>query len=352
MTQYRRNYRRRQDGGSASPRPADIYQQVTDRIIAGLEAGTVPWRKPWRTAGGMPRSMSTGRRYQGVNVMLLAMTAADRGYTSSWWGTRRQVNEQGGWIRKGQNRENGKGATYVSVWRDYVPQDADADDGAEDDPDAPGARKRVVARMVPVFNADQCQDLPERFYPKPGAPVGALAGPEAVLAAYEATPGAAPVFYDVHGEAHYDLVADQIHMPKRDEHTSAGRYYSTQFHERVHSTGHASRLARETVGHGHKFGSPGYGREELVAELGAAFLCAETGTETGDTAEQSAAYLADWLATIREDRKLVVQSASAAQKAADLIVEPSRQAQRAEDRGGELDDPDPDGEPDPGIEAA
>ncbi len=271
MTQYRRNYQRRQDGGSAS---------------------------------------STGRRYQGVNVMLLAMTAADRGYTSSWWGTRRQVSEQGGWIRKGQNRENGKGATYVSVWRDYGPQDADADDGAEDDPDAPGARKRVVARMVPVFNADQCQDLPERFYPVPGAPVEALAGPEAVLAANEATPGAA-VFYDVNGEAYYDLVADQIHMPKRDEHTSAGRYYSTQFHERVHSTGHASRLARETVGHGHKFGSPGYGREELVA-----------------------------------------QSASAAQKAADLIMEPSRQAQRAEDRGGELDDPDPDGEPDPGIEAA
>src|SRR5258707_10424595 len=87
MTRSRRNYQRRQDGGSASPRPADNYQQVTDRIIAGLEAGTVPWRRPWRTAGGMPRSMSTGRRYQGVSVMLLAMTAADRGYTSSWWST-------------------------------------------------------------------------------------------------------------------------------------------------------------------------------------------------------------------------------------------------------------------------
>jgi len=87
MTQYRRNYQRRQPGGSAGPRPADIYQQVTDRIVASLEAGTVPWRKPWRTAGGMPRSMSTGRRYQGVNVMLLAMTAWDRGYTSSWWST-------------------------------------------------------------------------------------------------------------------------------------------------------------------------------------------------------------------------------------------------------------------------
>src|SRR5260370_16569544 len=99
-------------------------------------------------------------------------------------------------------------------------------------------------------------------------------------------------------------------MPKRDEHTSAGRYYSTQFHERVHSTGHASRLARETVGHGHKVGSPGYGREELVAELGAAFLCAETGTETADTAEQSAAYLADCLPTTRADPHLFVLSAS------------------------------------------
>src|SRR5258708_19389354 len=192
MTQSRRNFQGREGGGRGSRGPGDIYKQVTDGIIAGLEAGTVPWRKPWRTAGGMPRSMSTGRRYQGVNVMLLAMTAADRGYTSSWWGTRRQVSEQGGWIRKGQNRENGKGATYVSVWRDYGPQDADADDGAEDDPDAPGARKRVVARMVPVFNADQCQDLPERFYPVPGAPVEALPGPDPVLAATEPTPRPPP----------------------------------------------------------------------------------------------------------------------------------------------------------------
>src|SRR5260370_23504776 len=167
MTQYRRNYQRRQDGGSASPRPADIYQQVTARIIAGLEAGTVPWRKPWRTAGGMPRSMSTGRRYQGVNVMLLAMTAADRGYTSSWWGTRRQVSEQGGWIRKGQNRENGKGATYVSLGRDYGPQDADADDGAEDDPDAPGARKPVSAPLFPLFKPVPSPPLPVTSHPVP-----------------------------------------------------------------------------------------------------------------------------------------------------------------------------------------
>ena len=142
MRQYGRNYQRRSPQPSRdSARPADIYQQVTDRIIADLETGTLPWRRPWRTAGGMPRSMSTGRRYQGANVMLLAMTAADRGYTSNSWSARRQVNEQGGWIRKGQNRENGQGATYITQWREYVPRDADAD-GAEDDPVEAVAWKR------------------------------------------------------------------------------------------------------------------------------------------------------------------------------------------------------------------
>jgi antirestriction protein ArdC len=353
MTQSRRNYQRRQPGESNSPRPADIYQQVTDRIVASLEAGTVPWRRPWRTAGGMPRSMSTGRRYQGVNAMLLGLTTWDRGYTSSWWGTRKQINAQGGMIRNGQNRANGKGATYICVWSERpAAEDEPESDSGQERGEESSRRTRVFAAMHPVFNADQCQDLPDRFYPVPGAPVEVLAGPEAMLAAYDAAPGSAPVFYDVRGEAYYDPAADEIHIPPRDQHTSAARFYSTGFHERVHSTGHQSRLDRDTVGHGHRFGTPGYGREELVAELGAAFLCAETGTETGDTAGQSAAYLASWLETIRADKKLVVQSASAAQKAADLIMEPSRQAQRSADRGLAAEDPDPDGKPDPGIEAA
>src|SRR5260370_122216 len=139
-------------------------------------------------------------------------------------------------IRPGCRATKGSAPSMTQYRRNYQrrqdggsasPQDADAGAGADDDPDAPGARKRVVAGMVPVFNADQGQDLPERFYPVPGAPVEALAGPEAVLAANEATPGAA-VFYDVNGEAYYDLVADHIHMPKPHEHPPAAPYYSTQ----------------------------------------------------------------------------------------------------------------------------
>ncbi len=347
MRQHGRNYQRRSPQPSRdSARPADIYQQVTDRMVAALEEGTVPWRKPWRTATGLPRSMSTGRRYQGVNAMLLGLTTWDRGYTSSWWGTRKQINAQGGMIRRGQNRTNGKGATYICVWserpaaEDELEADSDQEWGEES-----SRRTRLFAAMHPVFNADQCEGLPAGFYPEPGAPVEVLAEPEAMLAAYDAAPGSAPVFYDMRGEAYYDPAADQIHIPPRDQHTSAARYYSTGFHERVHSTGHQSRLDRDTVGHGHRFGTPGYGREELTAEMGAAFLCAATGVENDDTAGQSAAYLASWLETIRADKKSVVQAASRGQAAAELIFAPSRQAER-----------DPEPEPEPGsqggIEAA
>ncbi len=315
-------------------------------MVAALEEGTVPWHRPWRTATGLPRSMSTGHPYQGVNVMLLGLTTWDRGYTSSWWGTRKQINAQGGLIRKGQNRANGKGATYICVWserpvaEDEPEADADHEQGEEASP-----RTRVFAAMHPVFNADQCEGLPARFYPEPGAPVEEIAEPEAVLAAYDASPGAAQVFYDVHGAAYYDAAADQIHMPPRDNHTSAERYYATGYHERTHSTGHRSRLNRDTVGHGHKFGTPGYGREELVAEMGTAYLCAATGIDTPAVTEQNAAYLQSWITTIREDRKAVVNAASRAQKAADLILAPSRQAQHEPE-------PDPDRAAATDIEAA
>ena len=343
MAGHRPRYQRRQDRPGAASRYGDIYEQVNTRVLAALEAGTSPWQRPWPAAVGRPRSMSTGKPYQGVNIILTGMTAIDRGYTSCWWGTRNQINALGGHIRAGQNRANGKGATYITVWSE---RPADADEGAEQaEGEETQIKVRVYASMRPVFNADQCEGLPERFYPERGAPVEEIAEPEAVLAAYDVSPCAAQVLYDVHGAAYYDAAADQIHMPSRDNHTSAERYYATGYHERTHSTGHRSRLNRDTVGHGHKFGTPGYGREELVAEMGTAYLCAATGIDTAEVTEQNAAYLQSWITTIREDRKAVVNAASRAQKAADLILAPSRQAQHEPE-------PDPDRATATDIEAA
>ena len=329
----RRGYQRRPAGQSAADKYGDVYQQVNDRVMASLEAGAPPWRRPWPVAVGRPRSMATGQPYNGVNILLTGMTALERGYTSSWWGTKLQINKLGGNIRKGQNRAEGKGATYITVWNERpADRDEEGEEHAEaggqaaEGGDQPERRVKVYASMRGVFNADQCEGLPDRFYPDPSAPVEEIPGPEAMLAAYDASPGAAPVFYDVRGEAFYDPAADQIHMPPRDGHISAERYYATGYHERVHSSGHSSRLDRDTVGHGHKFGTPGYGREELVAEMGTAYLCAATGIDTPEVTEQNAAYLQSWVDTIREDRKAVVHAASRAQAAADLILGPSRQA--------------------------
>jgi antirestriction protein ArdC len=347
MAAARRGYQRRPAGQSPAAKYGDVYEQVNNRILASLDAGAVPWQRPWPASVGRPMSMASGQPYNGVNVLLAGMTALERGYTSPWWGTKLQINALGGHIRQGQRQSEGKGATYISVWNEREVKPTAEEVAAGADPDEP--KIKVYGSMRGVFNADQCEGLPERFYPEPGAPVEEIAEPEAVLAAYDATPGAALLLYDVHGQAYYDPDADRIHMPSRDGHISAERYYQTGYHERVHSTGHKDRLDRPEVGHGHKFGSPGYGREELVAQMGAAYLCAATGIDTPEVAEQDAAYLQSWITTIKEDKQAVVKAASGASKAADLILEPSRQA----DPGTETE-PEPEPEPayDGGIEAA
>jgi antirestriction protein ArdC len=160
-----------------------IYTEVTDRLVRALEAGTVPWQRPWALAG-RPRSLSTRKPYRGVNVLLLGITAAERGYASPFWGTSRQINALGGHIRKGQSKANDAGGTEVLLWKSAVKH--------EDDAENPGQkvdRKILLARTFYVFNADQCEGLPARFYPQAGAPVEDLADPQAVLDGYLAQPG-------------------------------------------------------------------------------------------------------------------------------------------------------------------
>jgi antirestriction protein ArdC len=338
---------RRRSGGrnTAAEKPGDVYEQVNGRIMAALESGTAPWRKPWPATVARPVSMATRKPYRGVNVLLTGMTALERGYTSPYWGTWKQIQALGGNVRYGENQQNGRGATKITIWRDARPDDEDEQPEIGEDGEEPRGRPRVYASMKGVFNADQCENLPAEFYPEPAAQLDQIETPEAVLAAYDASPGAARVCYDVGGRAYYDPAADEIHMPSLSGHTSAERYYSTRFHETAHSTGHSSRLDRPTVNDGHRFGSEGYGREELTAELGTAYLCAATGIDTAEVTEQNAAYLQSWIDTIKEDKYAVVKAASGASAAADLILGPSRQA----DPGTE---PEPEPAPVGDIEAA
>lgn len=278
----------------------DAYQLVTDRIIDALEHGVVPWKKPWRADLDAPRSLSSRKPYRGVNVFLLLWTAAAKGYASPWWGTYRQITDRGGQVRKGEH------GSVVVFWRVFEVEDAAAKGGK---------RKIPMLRYFTVFNADQCDELD---VPKlaPEADFVPLKKAEAALKRYLADGG--PTFKHGGSRAFYNPPADSLATPKPGLFDSREAYYSTLWHEVTHSTGHASRLNRDGITDPVKFGTEKYGKEELIAEMGAAFLCGETGIPP--LVDESAAYIQHWLTTIKGDPKLVVQAAGAAQKAANLVL--------------------------------
>lgn len=290
----------------------EIYQAVTDRMIQALEQGVVPWRTLW-TLAGRPRSMSTGSAYRGVNTWLLALASREHGWRSPWFGTYRQIRERGGQVRKGEK------STLVTFWKTLEKEERDRATG------------EVTARAVPmlrkfrVFNADQADGLPDRYHPEPGEE-RPIARPQAVLDGYVSQPGAPRFCHDVQGQAYYDPAADEIHLPPIAGHRSPEDYYATAYHEAAHSTGHALRLNRPGItSQDAVFGSHEYGKEELVAQMTASMLCAETGIDTDEVFQNSAAYVGGWLQTIKGDPRMVVSAAAAAQRATEKITEPSRQ---------------------------
>ena len=191
--------------------------------------------------------------------------------------------------------------------------------------------KRFVLRTFTVFNADQTEGLPAKFYGKPEVPeFTELADAQAVLDGYFAADGAPKLAHKAGDSAHYTTDGtDTVVLPKREQFRSPGAYYATAFHEAAHSTGWMSRLGRDGIVKFDHFGTGQYAREELIAEMGAAFLSAETGTDPGQL-EQSAAYLATWLGALKDDKKLVVSAAAAAQRAAEFITSAGAEAGEAE----------------------
>ena len=304
-----------------------VHDQITDRMIKALETGTVPWQKPWGAMGGWPRSMGTGNRYQGVNVLVLGMTAAERGYNSNWWGTYKQIQKLGGQVMKGQNEREGKGGTTV-LWAETRQHETDELDPKTGEPKL---EQYTVSSSAKVFNAAQCEGLPERFYPQLGT-TEILAEPQAVLDGYLQSGG--PELEHVPGDRAYYRTdgSDRIVMPLRTQFKTPSLYYLTGFHESVHSTGAPKRLDRPGIADFDHFGTGQYAEEELVAQMGAAFLLEETGILDDRLFDNSAAYVESWLGKLANDRTLVVKAASAASKAADLITEPTRQAQIAADK--------------------
>jgi antirestriction protein ArdC len=289
------------------------YDIVTDRIVAALESGTAPWRQPWPAALDGPRNID-GRPYRGVNVWLLLAVAQAEGYSSPYWLTFNQCQAKGGHVRKGAR------STPVVFWKQLRVTETD-DDGDR-------REKRIpLLRYFNVFNLEQCEGIP--------APAvvqlpqhDPIAQAEAIVAGMPHQPGVRR-----QGDAAwYAPVLDLVQVPALNLFRRPDDFYSTLFHELGHATGHQSRLGRSGIMDRARFGSDEYGREELVAEMTAAFLCGETGILPA-TIENTTAYLANWITAIKEDRKAVVLAAGAAQKAADYILgqldrqEPAHQLQ-------------------------
>lgn len=283
----------------------DIYQAVTDRILELLDKGTVPWRHPVSGAGGdgFPKNLASGKPYRGINVFLLACTAMTQGYGSSYWLTYRQAKERGGQVRKGEK------SSLVVFWKKYKTEDRET-----------GEDKTVpVIRHYNVFNAEQCDGIeapdlnqPDKADAPPFEPIEEAAR---IVKGYAQGPA---VITGGH-QACYQPLADTVRMPEAERFESPESYYATLFHELVHSTGHSSRLDRGLDKNLRPFGSPDYSKEELIAEMGAAFLAAAAGISP-QTIEQSAAYIDGWRRKLKGDKKLVIQASGAGQRASDRIL--------------------------------
>lgn len=280
-------------------KPVDVYELVNNRIIELMEAGTVPWRKPW-TDRGVPMNAISKRPYRGVNVMLLNSYDFSHNLFLTW----QQIKAIGGSVLKG---EKGIFVVFTKMTEKEVEKNGSME-----------KEKKYMLRYYKVFNLEQCKDIPPEFMPKENNE--AL---EPLLECYAIveTMKDAPKILHKKADAFYVPSEDYINMPKRKLFKSIEDYYGVLFHELIHSTGHQSRLARKEVCENPSFGSEPYSHEELVAEIGSCYLKSYAGLPITDMAN-NAAYIKGWLDVFKGDKRILIKAASQGQKAMDYILNP------------------------------
>ena len=284
---------------------SDVYARITNRIVADLEQGVRPWHRPWNAdhaAGKITRPLRhNGIPYKGINVIMLWSASVTKGHACPLWLTFKQALELGGNVKKGERGE-------LVVYADRITRTETDAKGEESEREIP------FMKGYTVFNAEQCEGLPAHYYARPEAP--ALPLPARIDAAdlfFAATRA------DIrHGgtRAYYAEGPDYVRMPPFETFESAESHAATLAHELTHWTKHPKRLARD-MGRV-KWGDEGYAREELVAELGAAFLSADLGI-TPEVRPDHAAYIGSWLATLKMDKRFIFTAAAHAQRAADYL---------------------------------
>jgi antirestriction protein ArdC len=273
-----------------------IYETVTLTILNSLNAGVVPWRKPWHTDAALPTSLATGKPYRGINSFLLGITP----YSDHRWLTFKQVQERGGQVKMGAK------SAMVVFWKHWEPP-TESDE----------AKKRIpVLRYFHVFNIEQCDglDIPELYRPQQLNEPQRIERAELLVQSMPNPPSIA----GGGTSAWYRPSDDHVQMPPLSTFESSHSYYATLMHELGHSTGHESRLNRKEVTGDIRFGSGNYSKEELVAELTSAFCCATVGLDNS-LIDNAASYINGWLKVLKSDPKAIVIAAAQAQKAADYI---------------------------------
>lgn len=273
----------------------DVYEVITNRIILALENGVTPWKQGWNAAHGAPRNYRSKHVYQGINAFLLGMLQHEQPYYLTF----NQARELGGCVRKG---EKGMPVVFYKVGKKE---------------DANGQEKKVaVLQYSTVFNIAQIDGVAWKLPELPSREHTPQEAAEQILAGYVG----GPRIRHEGSQPYYRTSTDLVTMPEASSFHTAEDYYLTLFHELAHSTGHSKRLDRATLTEKAAFGSETYAKEELVAELSAAFLGNAAGIDMGLTLPSSASYIQNWLQALRNDKRLIISAASQGQKAANHIL--------------------------------
>ena len=284
----------------------DVYTRVTDKIIAELEKGERPWMKPWNAehaAGKITRPLRhNGLPYSGINILMLWSEAEEKVYTAPIWMTFKQAQELGGHVKKG---EHGSLVVYANT---MTKTETNEETGEDEE------HKIPFMKGYTVFNVEQIDGLPAHYYATAQAPT--LEPAQRLDHAEQFFKNTGATIRHGGNQAFYAVGPDHVQMPPFEFFKDTESYYATLSHETTHWTRHPSRLDRD-LGR-KKWGDEGYAMEELVAELGSAFLCADLGL-TPEVREDHAAYIANWLHVLKEDKRAIFSAAAHAQRAAEFL---------------------------------
>jgi antirestriction protein ArdC len=278
----------------------DIYSQVNDRILAALEQGIIPWKRPW--TGRLPTNYDSGREYRGVNILTLGIAEMVRGYSSPYWMTFRQAQKHRGHIRKGEK------ATYI-VFSEKKIREIEKEDGTKEE------RVFHFVRSFPVFNWEQTDGVPKKEADVALNPDRDLI--EVCNSLLTGMPNP-PTYRESGSSAYYVPKDDLVNLPPIEAFRTSEGYVATKFHEYAHSTGHESRLNRPGIMAVAAFGGGDYSFEELIAELTSAYLCARIGID--NTLGNSSAYIQNWLKALKDDKTMLMKASGKAMAAVEYIL--------------------------------